>query len=86
MVEEEEAVYEFNEFGDTLSKEIALVQAAQALDIVTQLAIASGDNETLIKVAALWTDMSDRLEMDQANGGNVETPGNKQFRTGFNNG
>lgn len=88
LVDEEEGpIFEFSEFGDTLSKEIALVQSAQALDIATQLAIAGNDLETLIKVAALWTDMSDRLEIDQEDGGHgKQMPGTQQMKMGFNNG
>lgn len=74
---------EFSQLGDILSKESALAQAAQALDIVAQLAISSGDNDALIKVAAMWADISDRLTMDQQDGGNIETPGTKEFKVGF---
>lgn len=75
---------DFSTIGDVLCKESALVQAAQALDIVTQLAIADGDNDTLIKVAALWSDVADRLETDQKDGGGTSgPPGTDKFTMGF---
>jgi len=74
---------EFAPIGELLCTETALAQAAQALDIASEIAIGESDTDSLLKIAALWADVSDRLGREQEDGGQPKTPGTNDFKTGF---
>lgn len=52
---------QFETFGDELNPEVALLQAAGAIDMATYLAVQSGNVEKLLDAAAMWIGMAERL-------------------------
>jgi hypothetical protein len=51
----------YEEFGDTLSPESAMLQAAAALDLAAYLAIKQDNAEQLTSIAACWMELGSRL-------------------------
>ncbi|AVD99251.1 hypothetical protein SEA_BILLNYE_49 [Streptomyces phage BillNye] len=52
---------QFETFGDELNAEVALLQAAGAIDMAVYLAVQSGNVEKLLDGAAMWIGMAERL-------------------------
>ncbi len=52
---------QFEPFGDELNAEVALLQAAGAIDMAVYLAVQSGNVEKLLDGAAMWIGMAERL-------------------------
>jgi hypothetical protein len=52
---------QFETFGDELNAEVALLQAASAIDMAVYLAVQSGNVEKLLDGAAMWIGMAERL-------------------------
>jgi hypothetical protein len=61
----------YSPFGDTLNPAIAIIQAANALDIAAKMAIDCKDPRTLIEVAKEWVEMSGRLAYDDEEEGDT---------------
>lgn len=55
----------YDPIGDEVSKSTALIQAAAALDVATNLAVESRDIESLSSLSCIWMELAARL----ANGG-----------------
>ncbi|ASR77337.1 hypothetical protein FDI36_gp185 [Streptomyces phage NootNoot] len=54
----------YTPFGDRLNPSVAIVQAANALDIAAKFAVESKDTDTLVRVAREWVEISGRLVYD----------------------
>jgi hypothetical protein len=52
---------QFETFGNELNAEVALLQAAGAIDMAVYLAVQSGSIEKLLDGAAMWIGMAERL-------------------------
>lgn len=52
---------QFVPFGDELNVEVALLQAANAIDMASYLAVQSGNVEKLLDASAMWIGMAERL-------------------------
>jgi hypothetical protein len=52
---------QFETFGEELNAEVALLQAAGAIDMAVYLAVQSGNVEKLLDGAAMWIGMAERL-------------------------
>jgi hypothetical protein len=51
----------FEPFGDELNAEVALLQAANALDLAVYLAVQSQNVEKLLDATAMWIGLGERL-------------------------
>lgn len=51
----------YEQVGDELDSTTAFIQASSALDVAAGIAIKKDDSETLLSIASLWMQMSDRL-------------------------
>lgn len=54
----------YTPFGDRLNPAIAIIQAANALDVAAKFAVESKDTDTLVRVAREWVEISGRLGYD----------------------
>ncbi|QAY08736.1 hypothetical protein SEA_BOOMERJR_75 [Streptomyces phage BoomerJR] len=54
----------YTPFGDRVNPGVAIIQAANALDVAAAFAVESRDSDALLKVAAMWVDISGRLVYD----------------------
>ncbi len=52
---------QFEPFGEELNVEVALLQAANAIDLATYLAVQSSNVEKLLDASAMWIGMAERL-------------------------
>lgn len=52
---------QYETFGDELNHEVALLQAANSLDLAVYLAVQSGNVEKLLDASAMWIGMAERL-------------------------
>ncbi|QIN94042.1 hypothetical protein PP459_gp192 [Streptomyces phage Wakanda] len=52
---------QYETFGNELDAEVALLQAASAIDMAIYLAVQSGNVEKLLDGAAMWIGMAERL-------------------------
>lgn len=80
---------QYETFGDELNAEVALLQAASAIDMAVYLAVQSGNVEKLLDGAAMWIGMAERLANglesdDDEDEGFKENPNKPPF--GFCNG
>lgn len=62
------ATAKYTPIGDTLNPAVAIIQAANALDIAAQFAVASRDTDSLIRVSREWIELSGRLAYDDEEG------------------
>ncbi|AIW02576.1 hypothetical protein AXJ18_gp198 [Streptomyces phage Jay2Jay] len=58
------ATAKYTPFGDRLDPSIAIVQAANALDVAAKFAVETKDSRALIDVARSWVELSGRLGYD----------------------
>lgn len=77
-------------FGDNLDPNVAVIQAANALDVAAQFAEAQADSGRLLEVAQVWLIISQRLggpgdptELEVTDGESETQPSDKKFRMGF---
>ncbi|QRI46066.1 hypothetical protein SEA_WATERMOORE_73 [Streptomyces phage Watermoore] len=54
----------YTPFGDRLNPSVAILQAANALDVAAKFAVESKDTDTLVRVAREWVEISGRLVYD----------------------
>ena len=54
----------YTPFGDRLNPAIAIVQAANALDVAAKFAVESRDSDTLVRIAREWVEICGRLAYD----------------------
>lgn len=52
---------QFEPYGDELNAEVALLQAASAIDMAVYMAVQSGNVEKVLDGAAMWIGMAERL-------------------------
>jgi hypothetical protein len=77
---------QFETFGDELNAEVALLQAAGAIDMAVYLAVQSGNVEKLLDGAAMWIGMAERLATGFESDEDEDEPVNsKKPRFGFCN-
>jgi len=76
----------YEPFGDELSANVALVQAASTLDAAAYLAVESKNVSKLLDIAAMWMGLAERLtiEVDEEDDDEDEPTDKKAF--GFGNG
>jgi hypothetical protein len=74
------ATAKYTPFGDTLNPAVAIIQAANALDVAAKFAIESRDSESLIRIAREWSEMSGRLGYDDDES---DEPGEEEDRRSF---
>ncbi|QGH76382.1 hypothetical protein SEA_DAUBENSKI_74 [Streptomyces phage Daubenski] len=58
------ATAKYTPFGDRLNPAIAIIQAANALDVAAKMAVECKDARTLIEVAKEWVEISGHLAYD----------------------
>ena len=58
------ATAKYTPFGDTLNPAIAIIQAANALDVAAKFAIETRDSRALTDIARSWVEISGRLGYD----------------------
>lgn len=58
------ATAKYTPFGDRLNPAVAIIQAANALDVAARLAVESRDSDALVRIAREWVDMSGHLAYD----------------------
>lgn len=58
------ATAKYTPFGDRLNPAVAIIQAANALDVAAKFAVECRDSETLVRIAREWVDMSGHLAYD----------------------
>lgn len=74
------AIAKYTPFGDTLNPGVAIIQAANALDIAAQFAVSSRDSETLVRIAREWVEMSGHLAYDdEESDGPGDEEGSRSF-------
>lgn len=57
--------FNYRAFGEELSTEVALLQAASILDIAAKLAIEQREIERLETLAVLWMELGERMTGDE---------------------
>lgn len=58
------ATAKYTPFGDRLNPGIAILQAANALDVAARMAVECRDFEALVRIAREWVEMSGHLAYD----------------------
>lgn len=76
------ATAKYTPFGDTLNPGVAIIQAANALDVAAQFAVGSRDSEALVRIAREWVEMSSHLAYDDEEE-NDEEPGSEEGNRSF---
>lgn len=73
----------YSPFGDSLDPSVAIIQAANALDVAAKFAVESRDSDSLIRIAREWVEMSSRLAYDEDGPEDEEDEPIKIRRFGF---
>jgi hypothetical protein len=55
------ATAKYSPFGNSLDPSVAIIQAANALDVAAMIAQSNKDTDTMIRVAREWVEISGRL-------------------------
>lgn len=75
------AIAKYAPFGDKLNPSVAIIQAANALDVAAQFAVSSRDSETLVRIAREWVEMSNHLAFEDEE--ESDEPGTEEGRRSF---
>lgn len=62
-------------FGNKLNPGVAIIQAANALDVAAEFAVSSRDSEALVRIAREWVEMSSHLGFEDD--GESDEPGDE---------
>lgn len=76
------ATAKYAPFGDKLNPGVAIIQAANALDVAAKFAVESRDSETLVRIAREWVEMSSHLAFEEETEEDDE-PGNEEGNRSF---
>lgn len=74
------ATAKYTPFGNTLNPAIAIIQAANALDVAAKFAVECRDSDTLVRIAREWVEMSGHLAYDDDEEDSDE-PGSEERRS-----
>lgn len=77
------ATAKYTPFGEILNPGVAIIQAANALDVAAQFAVSSRDSETLVRIAREWVEMSSHLGYDVSDEQESDEPDNEEERRSF---
>jgi hypothetical protein len=71
----------YTPFGNNLNPGVAIIQAANALDVAANFAVASRDTEALVRIAREWVEMSSHLAYDDSEDTDDEPGDEKDSRS-----
>ncbi len=77
------ATAKYTPFGDTLNPAVAIIQAANALDVAARFAVETKDSRALTEIARSWVEISGRLGYDDEEEGDDESEDVERRSFGF---